>query len=377
MVKSSCHLFSEYLEKVSFLRIEKGSLTLDGNITKGAGQTQPLNAALDLTVEDLQVEDTHKGSLLMSLEALNLDDIQVDKTRKRVSIALADLVKPKVFVEMSQNKKINLADLVKPKTPTQDAKRDKETDETAEWVFGIKKIALKDGTTHYVDKSIKPVFETGLYELSLSVGQINTDGRETIPFFLRSKIDRFAPFSIKGSLEPLNKQPGFTFTSELKGLEMPRLSPYSAVYIGYNLKSGKLSLGLDYGLHNGRLKGKNHIVAKDLYLGEEVPSEKAINAPVALGLALLRDVKGIIDLDVEISGDLDNPDFNVSGIVLKALVNIITKAAAAPFKLLGDLVGGREDLGEISFAGGHAELNKDNQERLKQLGFCIEAKTAP
>ena len=152
---------------------------------------------------------------------------------------------------------------------------------------------------------------------------------------------------------------------------MPGLSCYSAAFIGNTLQSGKLTLALDYSLQSRKLKGSNKIKAENLYLGEKVSGEPAIHAPVALGLALLRDTSGVINLDVGVSGNLDDPGFSISGIVIKALVNIIVKAAASPFKLLAALVGGHEDLGEIDFEAGHGELTPDNQARLKQLSDAL------
>lgn len=104
-----------------------------------------------------------------------------------------------------------------------------------------------------------------------------------------------------------------------------------------------------------------------MYLGDEVKSDQAVDAPVALGLALLRDPSGVIDLDVGVSGDLDDPGFSIGGIVLKALMNIIIKAATSPFQLLGSLVGSSEDLSSIAFDSGSAELSPDSQEKLQQL----------
>jgi uncharacterized protein involved in outer membrane biogenesis len=367
--------FSEYVETASFLRIEKGSLSVDGNVTFSAEDSMPLNAELKMVLDGFQAEDTRTGKPIIILQEFKLDNIQVDTNKRNFSIASVIIMKPEVFVEMSKDKEINLATLAKSseeQPQASDPNKETETDDSADWAFSIGKIQLQNGTTYYTDKSVKPIFKTGLHSIALNVDQIATDSQQPTPFSLTSKIDRYAPFNIKGTLAPLDKQPGFVFISELKGLEMPGLSPYSATYIGNNLKSGKLALALDYSLQNRKLKGNNNIVAKNLYLGEEVPSEKAIDAPVALGLALLRDIDGVIDLDVGVSGDLDDPGFSVSGIVLKALVNVIVKAATSPFQLLGSLVGGREDLGDIDFAEGLAELDEDNQERLKQL---VEALT--
>ena len=362
--------FSEYIETASFLRIEKGSLSVAGNVTFGMEERMPLRAELKVVVDGFQAEDTRTGKPIIILPEFKLDHIQVDTNKGSFSITSVIITKPEVFVEMSKDKEMNLATLAKsreeqPQAP--DSKKETETDDSADWAFSIGKIELQNGTTYYTDRSVKPIFKTGLHSIELKVDQIATDSQQATPFSFTSKVDRYAPLNIQGTLAPLTAQPGFLFTSELKGLEMPRLSPYSGTYIGNNLESGKLWLALDYSLQNRKLKGNNNIVAKDLYLGEEVTSEEAIDAPVGLGLALLRDIHGVIDLDVGVSGDLDDPGFSVSGVVLKALLNVIVKAATSPFRLLGSLVGGREDLGDIDFAEGLAELDGDNQERLKQL----------
>lgn len=153
---------------------------------------------------------------------------------------------------------------------------------------------------------------------------------------------------------------------------MPSLSPYSGTYIGYALKSGELSLDLDYTLRNHKLRGSNRILARQLYLGDTVASDKAVNAPVSLGLALLRDLSGNIDLDLGVSGDLDDPGFSVAGVVFKALVNVIIKTAASPFTLLGSLVGGAENLNQLAFAAGSAELDVDGEARLNQLVQALQ-----
>ncbi len=369
--------FSEYIETASFLRIEKGSLSLNGSASLGAEDSTALKAGLDMTLNGLQVGDTHTGKPLINLDAFKLDDIQVDMKNRKISIASVGLMKPEVLLERSQDKQINLAGLIKQKEavpPSAEPDKESKTKGAGDWTFLIEKIEMQDGNVLYADKSVKPLFKTGLYNLAVEVGQIASNREEPTPFSLTGKIDKYAPFNVKGTLSPLEKQPGFTFHSELKGLEMPGLSPYTAVFIGNNLKSGKLSLTLDYDLQDRKIKGKNHIVAENLYLGEKVPSETATKAPVGLGLALLRDVNGIIDLNVGVSGALDDPGFSISGIVLKALVNIIVKAAVAPFKLLGALIGGREDLGEINFTEGLAGLTQDNQDRLKQLVKALKEK---
>ena len=287
------------------------------------------------------------------------------------------MIKPELFIEMSKDKQLNLATLPKATlseeaTPGEREAAGGEGEQEKPWNVCIAEIKMQQGATHFRDDSVVPAFKTGLYDMKLRINNLTDSGEGNALFELDSRLDRYAPFQIKGTLAPLDQQPHFTFESQLKGLEMPPLSNYSGNYIGYALGSGQLTFNLNYELKDRKLKGRNNIVADQLYLGEEVKSDQAINAPVSLGLALLRDMDGVIDIDVGVQGDMDDPGFSVGGIVMTAIVNVLSKAATAPFKMLGSLVGGGEDLGEVEFAAGEAVLNKENQERLRQLADALK-----
>ena len=88
---------------------------------------------------------------------------------------------------------------------------------------------------------------------------------------------------------------------------------------------------------NNKLKGHNKIVIEQMKLGEKITSDKAVDLPLQLALALLTDSKGVIDMEIPVGGNVDDPQFNVGSIVMGALVNLITKAVTSPFTLLASL----------------------------------------
>ena len=370
--------FNPYVEQLSWLHLPRGSLNADGNVN--TGRDDPLTIDLNADVNDLEARDTRTGKTILQWKDLRLDQLQLNLAKRNVSIDKVTLSAPDLGVEVDADKHVNLATLIKPGTDagTQTTAAGAPATGAAErpdaaqpWRIAVGQIRLQQGTVRFMDASIKPVFKTGLYAMDFKLDRLTSAGDKPATFTLTSKVDRYAPFNVKGTLAPLQQQPGFSFISHLRGLEMPSLSPYAGTYIGYNLKSGQLTLDLKYESKQHKLNGKNTIVAKQLYLGDEVPSKQALNVPVGLGLALLRDASGVIDLDVGVSGDLNDPGFNVSGVVLKALVNIIVKAAASPFQLLASLVGSSEDLGSIAFVAGDSDLSTDNQARLQKLAKAL------
>lgn len=365
---------SDYVQKSSYLRIEKGALDVQGKVQLDTADELVVNNELGLQVKGFQAEDTRTGKPVLQFQALNLEQVILDTTARNVTVASVTLQAPDTVLAIARDGQINWASMTRPTAPAAATPAEENSEATvsaeqteAPWHYSIGAVALQKGSARFEDHSLSPAFKAGLYSLDFKLEKVDSNGTKPIPFTLSSKVDRYAPFSVKGTLDPIAQQPGFQFKSQLKGLEMPALSPYSAQFIAYNLKSGKLNLDLDYQVHNNKMKGDNQVVADQLYLGEKVPNEDAIDAPVALGLALLRDVNGVIDLDVGVSGDLDDPGFSVSGVILKAFINLLAKAATSPFKLLGSLAGGSEDMGQIEFAAGLAQLGDDNQQRLSQL----------
>jgi hypothetical protein len=135
---------------------------------------------------------------------------------------------------------------------------------------------------------------------------------------------------------------------------------YSGKFAGRRIDSGKLSVDLQYKIKNRQLSGENKFVINKLKLGDRVDSPDAMKLPLDLAIALLQDSNGIIDLDLPISGSLDDPQFSYGKIVWKAIVNVLTKLVTAPFRALGNLLGiSAEKLESVDFDPGSSALLPD------------------
>ncbi len=94
--------------------------------------------------------------------------------------------------------------------------------------------------------------------------------------------------------------------------------------------------------------------------------------PLKLAIALLKDSKGVIDLDIPVQGSLDDPEFSIMPIVWKVLLNVLVKAVTSPFKLLGALFGGDdEDLEFVNFPAGVDTLVVSEQAKLDSLAKAL------
>jgi len=85
--------------------------------------------------------------------------------------------------------------------------------------------------------------------------------------------------------------------------------------------------------------------------------------PVLFAVNLLKNSKGEIDLELPISGSLDDPQFEVGALVAQVVSNLFKKALTNPFSLLTAAVGGSagaatggDDLAFVDFDPGSDEI---------------------
>lgn len=236
------------------------------------------------------------------------------------------------------------------------------------WQVTVDRVRLVGSQIRHEDLSLSPDFRIGLYELSGNLRNLDTRPGRKATMDLNAQVDRYAPFSIKGAL---TAEPLFTdLNISLKNYEMTGLTPYTGQYLGYKVEKGQLGVNSGVSIDNNRLSSNTNILADEFYLGEKVSSDTAVNAPVKLGLSVLRNRSGKITLPVAMDGDLNDPSFSVGGMVLKVLSNVVVKAATAPFSVLSALAGGK-NLESIAFEPGLAATGQDTASSLEALAKVL------
>jgi hypothetical protein len=237
----------------------------------------------------------------------------------------------------------------------------------APFPISIGTVRFINATLDYTDLWIKPSFSIGIQTLNGAVTGLASDPKSRAKIELNGKVDRYSPAHIGGEANLLSAALYTDITMSFKDIDLTIVNPYSGHFVGYKIDKGKLSVDVSYKIQERKLEAKQHFVVDQLELGDRVDSPEAIHAPVKLAVALLKDRNGVIDIDLPMSGSIDDPKFRIGPILWKAFVNLIIKAATAPFALLGHLFGGGEHLNVVQFSPGSAELDKPSQEQLAAL----------
>ncbi len=178
-------------------------------------------------------------------------------------------------------------------------------------------------------------------------------------------------------MNPLAKPLALDLKVKVRDLELPPLSPYAIKYAGYGIERGKLSVDLAYVVQpDGQLTASNKIILNQLAFGDKVEGSTA-DLPVKLAVALLADQHGVIDLDLPVSGSINDPEFSLGGVIWKVITNLIVKAVTAPFHLIASAFGGSGDeLSRVEFAPGTATLDATAQANLDKVAQALVERPA-
>jgi Domain of Unknown Function (DUF748) len=238
----------------------------------------------------------------------------------------------------------------------------------------IKKVVLTASKTDFTDLSIMPNFSAGIEKLEGSVAGLSSDPNSRAKVDIKGSVGEFSPVSISGEANALSASLYTDLSMNFHNIELSVFNPYSGKFAGYNISKGKLTTELHYKVENRKLDAQHHIIVDQLEFGEKTESKEAVSLPIKLAVSLLKDKDGVIDLNVPVSGTIDDPKFRLGPIIWKVFVNLLEKAVTAPFKLLGSLFGGGPDLQFVDFKPGSAELDPAAVDKTHSLAKALAAR---
>lgn len=376
-------VFEPYIREFANLNVRQGLLTLDGNLDLD-GQQDPLTGTFSGTAElsELDVTLPDSDEPLISWQTLQLAPVEYNVHPARLEIGTVTLSNPLVNVVRGNDGLHNLERILKTAPEETPSDSEQGSDDTGEpgFIFRIEQLVLEEGRVSYTDRTLAPEFATHIASLNGSVtGASNIPPQQGRVSF-RGLVGGRSELTFEGSLGTLGTDDISELTLTARDASLVNLSPYFGRYLGYSVQEGLLDLEMHYEFAGTQLDAANLIVMDGLTLGESVNSEQAVNVPVKLGLALLRDSQGEIEIDLPISGDLSDPEFNLGRIMMRGVVNLISKAAASPFSVLGSVakLAGLtdEELRDIDFMAGRVELSEGETSKLEGLAEALKQRPA-
>jgi hypothetical protein len=366
---------SPYLEEFVNARLTKGTVTaaLEAHMSLPASQPPAANVAGDLRIENLGLVDSVHNEVLARFAGFTLWGLRGSTGPElAVSIDEINLAAPFARVAMNADKTLNLASVIKTTAPAAATSGAPVAATPAAPAplpkIEIGKIVISDGDYRFTDRSIEPNVRMAVSQFGGTITGLSSTNPGKGEMTVNALVEGAGPIAIVGKLDPLSVKPTVDLKIDFKNVDLVPLSPYSGKFAGYELARGKLLLDVKLAVDGKKIDAANVITLNQFTFGSAVKSPEATGLPVRLGVALLKDIDGKIVIDVPVQGNLDDPNFRIGRVVLRVVVNLLTKAAASPFTLLGAAFGGGGDeLAFQEFAPGSSELQPAEMKKLETM----------
>ncbi|MDR3004236.1 MAG: DUF748 domain-containing protein [Acidovorax sp.] len=414
------HLFESYLDGVANMRLRSAYAGFDGRVRyadQGKGPQVLVQGQAGL--QDVYVQTVHRtgtaekttmeaGEDLLRWKQLQLSGLAVDMQPGKPLLVQVQKTALRSFfarVVVQPNGRLNLQDLAgAPESaaaavdaqPNADAKPSESNTASAQLApapvapdpmaprIVVGPVELSDGTIKFSDFFIQPNYTADLTQLSGSLSAFSSvapaagQPPEMADLVLKGLAQSTASLDVSGKLNPLVKPLALDITAKVRDLELPPLTPYAVKYAGHGIERGKLSVDVHYEVKpDGMLTASNNLVLHQLTFGDAVQGAPA-SLPVKLAVALLADRNGVIDIDLPISGSLNDPQFRLGPVIFKVIGNLILKAVTAPFSLLAGMFSGDDQGGggDVKFPAGVATLDAAAKTQLEKIAKSLKDKPA-
>jgi hypothetical protein len=388
--------FQEYFTEYFRVNFTDGDISAKGTVSASKAPEKDLSIKYDgnFLLANVATVDKVNGDDFMKFKSLFLKNLSAGYNPLFVRIKDISLADFYVRIIVNDDGTLNLKNVAKPEAAEQEQaaepipappKKEElaQPEEKQEYLgdilaknIEINRITLQNGTIVFDDRHIKPNYSSTLTELTGRVTGVTSITTKPADVDIRGKIGRHIPMEITGKVYPFKTNLFVDLKASLRDFNLSPLTPYSGKYAGYKIEKGSLSFDLTYLINGTKLDAENKVVIDQLTLGDRVDSPEATKLPVGLAIVLLRDSEGKINLDIPLTGRIDDPEFSVWRIVLQVIVNILTKVATAPFALLGSLFGGGEELSYIEFEPGSSTLPEPGEKKVETLVKALTAKPA-
>lgn len=337
-----------------------------------------------LGIGNLYLVNTDDADDLLRWEHFKLDKIVLDLGQPSLTIAEISLSGLVTQLTINPDSTLNFSKVVEKEESTAPAPVDQEDTITPpatagsvppeapprDWFVAIDKVTLQNGRIDFTDRHMSPPFHAEMINLGGRISGLSSSSEMQAEVDVRGNLESRSPLQIVGTMNPLSKTPQVDLKVVFSDIELSPATPYTGRYLGYTVDKGKLFLELNYRVENKELNASNKIFLDQFTFGPGVESADAVNLPVKLAVALLKDRNGEIHLDVPVSGQTDDPEFSLWRIIWQVFKNLLIKAATSPFALLTSGAGGG-DFSAVQFAPGSAELSASDRENLAKLAHAL------
>ena len=241
---------------------------------------------------------------------------------------------------------------------------------------------LEDGYAQFVDRTTAPPFTESLSRLAVTIEGLSTTPGRRARVTTQAVIGGSSAFDLKGEIAPFGEIYA-DLAGELRDFKLTSVNPYADPLIAWAMKTGQLAVKVHYRIEKNQLTADNEVIVRNLTVAPTRQNDevkKKIGLPLGMIVALITDADNGIQVNVPLSGELNQVKAGMGDAIWTAVKNALTNIVAAPFRSINKLFKGKSDslddlqVDPVTFAAGSADVSPEMAQHLTEVaGFLKKA----
>lgn len=197
--------------------------------------------------------------------------------------------------------------------------------------YKITRLAIYKADLKFNDYAISEKFSMDFNPLTIIADSIYKS-KKRVKVNVRSSIQPYGFLSVVLSINPLDSS-DFDLNYSIQNLSVAMFNPYILTYTSFPLDRGTLELNGNWHVRNGLIQSYNHLTIIDPRITKRIRNKDLKWVPMPLIMSLTRERGNVIDYEIPITGNLNNPKFHWKDIVLDVVSNIFVKPPSTPYRM--------------------------------------------
>ena len=210
-----------------------------------------------------------------------------------------------------------------------------DNEEHKSWQVSIGNLNVDHGEVVYENNTLPKGFHYEISDIHLTSKHFTLDGINTIQ--MQAALNKMGKLHMnwQGSFQGRDNH---NLTLMLSNIKLADFTPYTLQLFGVPVEDGTMSFRSQNVISEGFINGINKLQIANSKLGDRIKQMHPIyeKVPLKLGLYLLADKHNNVNLELPVSGNLNDPAFSYRKALGKVFSNLLIKIASSPFRLMTD-----------------------------------------
>lgn len=185
------------------------------------------------------------------------------------------------------------------------------------------RVAIYDADVRFNDYTLAEKFALAANPLSIVADSLDKNSKR-MQATLRTSLVPAGNIYVRASVNPANFK-DFDIAYHAQRIPVAAFNPYLVSFTSFPADRGTVELKGNWDVDNGRIDSKNNLLLLDPRFSQRLKKAGIQWIPMRFILSILRSRGNVIDYDVPISGNLNDPQFDLWDIIGDVLVNIFVK----------------------------------------------------